>query len=158
MHCIRKILGPFPAAQRQRGFTLVELILVVLILGTLSAIALPRFFDGAKSARAAQVEAMIGALRSGAEQAHLLWSLTSADAGAATISTTDGTVVSLWRGYPDAGNCCAAAGIEAMVDVSGFTVASIDSQRTRFSPATAPDPSTCHATYREALSAAAATS
>ncbi len=31
---------------KQRGFTIVELIMVIVILGIVSAVALPRFFDG----------------------------------------------------------------------------------------------------------------
>ena len=47
------------------GFTLVELIAVVVILAIISAVALPRFFDYQTQARAAACRGTLGGVRSG---------------------------------------------------------------------------------------------
>ena len=59
-----KIRSPF--AQKQRGFTLIELIMVIVILGVLSAFALPRFADFGQDARTASLNALAVALRAAA--------------------------------------------------------------------------------------------
>ncbi|MBT3182325.1 MAG: type II secretion system protein [Deltaproteobacteria bacterium] len=49
----------------RKGFTLIELILVIAILGILAISALPRFLDLSTSAEHASRDGVIGAVRSG---------------------------------------------------------------------------------------------
>jgi len=50
----------------QKGFTLIELIVVIIILGILSAVALPKFIDLTNEALDASVQGVAGAIASGA--------------------------------------------------------------------------------------------
>jgi MSHA pilin protein MshA len=53
-----------------QGFTLIELVMVIVILGVLSAFALPRFADMSTDARVAELEALKGAMRSAISLVH----------------------------------------------------------------------------------------
>lgn len=93
---------------RQRGFTLIELVVVIVIIGILAAFAIPRFAGLAEDARKASVRGLLGTVRSSSALVHGL-----ALARNVTTGTVDleGATIAVVNGYP-AGS---AAGIELAI-------------------------------------------
>lgn len=52
--------------KNEKGFTLIELVMVIVIIGILAAIAIPRYIDLANNAEVATAKAYTGTLRSAA--------------------------------------------------------------------------------------------
>jgi MSHA pilin protein MshA len=148
-------------AIRQSGFTLIELVMVIVILGVLAAVAVPRFINLGQEARIAAVNAFAGTISTAASNAHLACNLSpTCNVSAAhndtpqPIVTLNGVTLLFDVGVPIPFPLGTQIGIWGWFDYTGFTKQTYagGTRKLEFTKDGATDPMTCKVIYDQSVS------
>ena len=133
---------------KQQGFTLIELVMVIVILGILAAVALPKFADLGGDAKRAKLQGALGSVKSASAIIHSKALVDGTSASASSSVAVEGGSVATVYGYP--------AGTTAAIQAAaGLSSTDYDITAASGTVTVKPTSSTCTFTYAQATASAA---
>lgn len=146
--------------QKHQGFTLVELIIVIVILGVLAVTAAPKFLNLAGDAKGATLDGIKASLNSAGSLVYGKSVIKGVqNAASSTVVNQGATTIATVYGYPAATTTVAAQLLD--VDPADFTIAAGNAAtyfgsvaadfvvfQAGFVPVDATQPSGCHLVYK----------
>ena len=108
--------------KRQGGFTLIELVVVIVILGILAVTAAPRFLNLQDDAREATLEGLAGAIQGASSIVYGKAAIAGIEGTSGAVSTGFGTTsIETVFGYPEATSSAMGAIVQGLEADGDFT-------------------------------------
>lgn len=134
-----------------KGFSLIELVIVIVIIGVLSVVAIPKYIEIRSDARVASIQTALGAVRAASAMVRALY---LAPGGAPASVSLDGVSINIVNGYAASASpgIALAAGISDGGSASGSYSVSATSTATTISVNGATMSTNCRVVYNTAAS------
>lgn len=107
--------------KRQHGFTIIELIVVIVVLGILAATAIPRFANIGVEARIATMQGVAGSMNAAKEVVRAKW-YAAGSTSLGTVTAVDTTSIAVTTGTGQYAGYPTAPGMTSALSVSGGIV------------------------------------